>query len=96
MTTPSSKAPWGNDPVIDWDDENEGHLTKHGVSAQEVEEIVFLGEYDWWKHPKWIKGGKYTGRYLLRGWTLGGRKLMIVVDRLAEDEIRPVTALKEN
>jgi uncharacterized DUF497 family protein len=95
MTTDSSKAPWGDSPEVDWDDENEGHVAAHGVSAQEVEEIVFLCEYGWWRHPKSKKSTKFANRYLIRGKTLGGKKLMIVVDRLSETKIRPVTALKE-
>ena len=88
---PRAGAPWGERPEIDWDGENVEHLARHRVRPWEVEEMVYEGYYDWWKHPKWRRGGKYGGRYLLRGRTLGGRRLLVVLDRKGRMRLRPLT-----
>ena len=57
---------------ISWDQETVNHISKHLVSPEEVEEILFnnLG-------PPLIMRGK-EGRYLAYGKTHGGRLLLVV------------------
>lgn len=92
---PIGRLPWGTDPLIEWDEDNEEHLSRHGVTPWEVEEMITQGEFECTRHPKWRKGGKYAGRFLLRGRTLGGRPLLIVVDRIGPERLRPVTAWQD-
>jgi uncharacterized DUF497 family protein len=89
---PIGRLPWGSDPLIEWDEENEEHVSRHGVAPWEVEEMVTQGAFECVRHPKWRNGGRYARRFLLRGRTLGGRLLLVVVDRIGHERLRPVTA----
>ena len=92
---PSARMPWGRDPVVEWDGENEEHVSRHGVPPWQVEEMIVQGEFECIRHPKWRKGGRYAGRFLLRGRTLGGRPLLVVVDLVGRERLRPVTAWED-
>jgi len=92
---PVGRLPWGTDPLTEGDEENEEHLSRHGVTPWEVEEMITQGEFECIRHPKWSKGGKYARRFLLRGRTLGGRSLPVVVDRIGPERLRPVTAWQD-
>lgn len=87
-----SKRPWSECPVIEWDDANWEHATRR-VEDWEIHEVIEEGEYDWWPHPKRRRGGKYANRFLLRGKTVGGRKVLIVVEKVGDDKLRPITAM---
>ena len=92
---PISINPWGRAPLIEWDEENEEHVARHGVASWEIDEMILQGEFECIRHPKRRKGGKYASRFLLRGSTLGGRPLLIVIDRVGPDRLRPVTAWED-
>jgi len=84
--------PWGDEPVFEWDDENEDHIWRHHISAFEVEEC-FENEHDVSPHKKSkSKSEKYGDRYEVWGFTAGGRKLWIVIQHLGGNLVRPVTA----
>ena len=53
-----------------WDDWNEDHIAHHGVSLEEVEEVIYGATHI-------IKGR--GGTYRVIGQTLGGRFLTVVV-----------------
>lgn len=89
------KLPWGDEPLVEWDEVNEDHISRHGVTPWEVEDMITQGEFTCIRHPRWRKGGKYAWRFLLRGRTLGGRPLLVVVDRIGVDRLRPVTAWED-
>jgi hypothetical protein len=81
--------------LVEWDEVNEAHVFRHGVAPREVEEMITQGEFECVRHPRWRKGGKYARRFLLRGRTLSGRPLLVVVDRVGPERLRPVTAWKD-
>ena len=93
--TPMGTMPWGDDPLVDWDEENEEHVSRHGIASWEVQEMITQGECECVHHPRWRKGGKHANRFLLRGRTLGGRPLLVVVDRIGLERLRPVTAWED-
>lgn len=91
--SPMGKVPWGDDVEIEWDEENEAHIAEHGVKTWEVDELIHEGEYETIRHPKWRRrGAKFKRRYLLTGRTLGGRTMLVVVDKAGPGRLRPVTA----
>lgn len=102
MTNKPSWAPWGGEPEIEWDEGNEGHATGHGITRSEIEDLILVGEYDWWRHPKHGKQkkgsrsvpNKYWNRFLIRGLSEGGRLMIVVVARVAEKKLRPITAME--
>ena len=57
---------------ISWDEETIDHISKHSVSPEEVEEVLF-NEID---SPLIMRGKQ--GRYLAYGKTNGGRLLLVV------------------
>lgn len=71
---------------IDFDDENEGHLAGHGVTALEVWQ-VFDGD------PLWAANKKgMAAEWLMIGRTYGGRPLVIAVTYYEDvGAIRPIT-----
>lgn len=81
--------------MLDWDDENIKHIARHGVASAEIDSMIEQGEFEARPHPKKRRGGKYSRRYLLRGTTLGGRRLWVVVDHVAGSLVRPVTAFDD-
>ena len=90
--SPLTIIPWGELPFIEWDEENVAHVSKHGIEPWELDEMIFEGPMVGRRHPKWRRGKKYERRYILSGATLGGKRLLVVVDRVGYRRIRPVTA----
>ena len=84
-------VPWDEDVEIEWDDENVAHFADHGTEPWAVDEMVDQGEYEVIRHPKWRKSRKHRHRYLVTGRTLGGRGLLVIVDKIGLNRIRPVT-----
>ena len=83
--------PWGDDVTFDWDEYNENEIWKHGVRDFEVEEC-FENEYFVIPHPKWkSEPKKYEHRYVIKGSTHGGRKLLIIVQHIGGNFLRVVT-----
>ena len=67
------------------DDDNIGHMAKHGVSPDEVEGIVFDDE-------PWVKKGLEGTRYLL-GYTVAGRYLSVVYVLKGKGKAWVITAM---
>ena len=68
-----------------WKDEiREKILFKHGITDEEVEEVIYDG------YPEVRKHG--SSRYLAFGQTRAGRYLFIVIDHEGNGVITPVTA----
>lgn len=71
---------------LEIDDGNETHLTRHGVSLAEVQQ-VFAG------HPVVRPNRKErAGTHVARGATAGGRILMIPFIDQGGGRVRPITA----
>ncbi len=64
--------------AAEWDDDNIGHIARHGVEPEEVEEIVYED-----CHPSWIVRARRRGiretRWTVFGQTCGGRYLVAVI-----------------
>jgi uncharacterized DUF497 family protein len=62
----------------EWDDDNIGHISRHGVEPEEVEEIVYDD-----CHPSWTvrvrRRGNRETRWTVFGQTCGGRYLVAVI-----------------
>ena len=86
------RPPWSETPILDWDDVNLEHIAQHAVAQTEVDEIFELSAYEVRPHKKRRKEAKYQRRYLVTGQTMGGRNLVIVIDKIDDGHIRPVTA----
>lgn len=69
---------------FDWDEKNEDHIARHGVSTFEVEEAILFGKSFYQKS----RGGKYIA-YAVTG---DGRHLFIVFAIKGSGCIRPVAA----
>jgi len=88
-------APWGSNPGFDWDDNNENKIWSHRIRDFEVEEC-FENNPDVMPHEKTRTcPEKYSDRFLVKGKTNGGRKLVIVVQYLGANFVRPITAWDE-
>jgi len=71
---------------IEIDDRNEPHLTSHGVSITEVQQVL-ANQPDVRRNRK----GR-AGTHLARGETTGGRSVMIPFVDQGDGRIRPITA----
>lgn len=69
-----------------WDEDNEGHLSLHGIRPEEAEE-VFFNRYIITPNKK-IHGPK---RYRIDGRTDGGRKLRLIFEDLGASIARIFT-----
>lgn len=67
-----------------WDDENDQHITEHGITTEEFEEIV--------SDPDRLDKSDSSGRPIAFGYTTGGRYLACVYEFLDEATVYPVTA----
>lgn len=68
---------------LDWDEDNEEHIARHGVGTDEVEQVCF-------SRPLIRKGRE--GRHLVYGQTAAGRYLLIVLAMKGERVARCITA----
>ena len=69
--------------TFEWDGKNAGHILRHNVTVDEVEEI-FVGA----PLCRKARGGKF----LALGQTLDGRYLFVVLVMKENNSIRPITA----
>ena len=84
--------PWRGIPELDWDDDNEKEVWAHRVNTFEVEQC-FENAHITYPHPKArSQPERYRDRYIVRGSTGAGRKLVIVVQYLGSIWVRPITA----
>jgi len=71
---------------IEIDDRNEAHLTSHGVSLVEVQQVLA-------NHPDVRRNRKErAGTHVARGRTSGGRGVLIPFIDQGAGRIRPITA----
>ncbi|XVV09619.1 hypothetical protein ACQP2X_32845 [Actinoplanes sp. CA-131856] len=72
---------------IEWDEQNLEHATRHGVSADEIDQVLTGG-------PEYNRNKKgRSGDLLATGLTRGGRAVVVVVEwRPADAVVRPITA----
>lgn len=86
--------PWGSNPRFEWDEYNEAKIWEHGVDVFEVEQCFDMeNERFVTPHPKAkSEPVKYGDRYLVRGVTNGGRRLLITVQYVGGNIVRPITA----
>lgn len=68
---------------FEWDDANELHAIRHGVSRDEIEETI-VGAF-------LIRRGR-SGVYLAYGKTLDGRFVLVVFDYKGQGKARPFSA----
>ena len=69
--------------MLEWDDANVEHISRHNVSPAEVEFVCNGLNY--------IIRGRF-GRYLVFGQTGSGRYLKIILEHRVESSFRPVSA----
>jgi len=69
---------------LQWDEENEAHIARHGVAIEEVEDLCF--------GPHWALRAKGGRRRALYGQTAGGRYLLAILESVGRGVYRPVTA----
>lgn len=75
---------------IEWDEQNCEHATRHGVSVEEITQVV-LGEPVVRRNRK----GR-SGDYFMYGRTRGGRRIVVVIAwDPARRAIRPITAWEQ-
>lgn len=70
-----------------WDEWNENHIDRHGLSTEEVEEVVFDRAS---LFARTVREG--TTRYLVTGLTEVGRYLFVVLEPLSGARAYVVTA----
>ncbi len=70
---------------LEWDDENVGHIARHNVNPEEVEDVCF-GLH--------ISQKESGSRYILSGQSADGRYLNVVVERRGRGIFRPITAFE--
>ena len=68
---------------FDWDDANEEHIARHGVTPAEVEEVFFA---------RVSAKRSRLGRYLILGRSSAGRYLSVVIEKMGGHAVRVVTA----
>lgn len=77
--------------AVEWDDANERHATRHGVSVWEIEMVLAHATiaYRNRKHR--------TGDYFVRGTTTGGRAIKVVFAFNQDSHTaRPIAAWEED
>jgi uncharacterized DUF497 family protein len=84
--------PWGDEPIFEWDEDNQGEICNHRVTCFEIEDC-FENPYKAAPHRKAKSDPKkYGDRYRITGYTHGGRKLFIIIQHSGGNVIRPITA----
>jgi len=68
-----------------WWRRNEAKLREHGITAEEVEEIVVRDTYIVGEHPE------YPNQVRITGYTASGRWLTIALEIRGGGQFRPVT-----
>lgn len=68
---------------FEWDEGNEEHSTRHGISREEIEEVIVDAIV--------VRKGK-SGVYLAYGQTMDGRYTLAVFQHKGQGVVRPITA----
>jgi len=71
---------------FEWDGNNIEHISRHGVSPDEVEDVAFDDD-------PWIRKGRKGTRYML-GHTIAGRYLFVVYVLRSKGIARAITAME--
>ncbi|MDA8072877.1 MAG: hypothetical protein M0Z82_15080 [Actinomycetota bacterium] len=76
--------------AVEWDESNEAHATRHGVSVAEIEQVLAAGPVF---RPDRRGSGDYLAEGATEGVTDGGRRVRVVVAHdPARRVLRPITA----
>ena len=73
--------------VIDWDEHNLLHATRHGISAREIEQVL-RNATKMRPHPR------FEERRIIQDQTDGGRLVWLIVEVQGRGRIRPIAAWK--
>lgn len=68
-----------------WDERNIYHIDRHGVTPDEIEQIVYSSDSR-------IRRGREQKLYYVLGQTEAGRYLFVVLREFRESTARPITA----
>ena len=71
----------------DLDDDPDGnvqHIAQHGLTKQEVEEVL--------DNPAGVRASRSSGRPIAFGETSTGRLIAVIFEEIDADTVRPVTA----
>lgn len=63
---------------------NEQHIAEHGISKEEVEEVL--------ENPDGVETSRSSGRPIAFGETSSGRIIAVVYEEIDKDTVYPVTA----
>lgn len=79
--------------IIIWNPEPGGnleHIAEHDLTPEDIEDVLLA--------PLGHAVSRSSGRPIVYGFTMTGRYILVVYDKIAEDTIYPVTAydLQEN
>ena len=89
--------PWGDDFTFDWDDDNREKMYSHRIWDYEVEQCFYNPGQTTDPHPKRrSEPAKYRDRFIVHGVTNGGRRLVIIVQHVGANIIRPITAWEDD
>ena len=73
------------DFIWEWtEDGNMQHISQHGVTPEEVEEVVL--------DPERTSTSRTSGRPIAFGYTSGGRYLAVIYEQIDESTVYPITA----
>ena len=70
-----------------WDDVNERKIEEHGITKDEVVEVVNGANSTW-------DVSRSSGRSFAKGWTSTGRLIVVPVDEVDAVTLRPATAFE--
>ena len=72
--------------AVEWDEHNELHATRHGVSVTEIEQVLA-------NDPTFRPDRHGSGDFLADGWTNGDRRIRVVVAHDPDRRVlRPIAA----
>jgi hypothetical protein len=72
--------------ILDWDQHNINHISKHNITSEEVEEVCFNDDVK----PRIEKGREH--RHYILGQTFSGRYVFVVIEYLGKRKGRTITA----
>lgn len=70
---------------IEWDDSNLEHATKHGVSAEQIEQAISNATV-------FRRSKHHSDRRRIEAWTDHGQNVVVIVQVLGTRSVRPITA----
>ena len=70
--------------TIIWTSVNLAHIAEHGVTMDEVEQVL--------EAPELLTNSRSTGLPLVLGYTTSGRLLAVIFEQIDEATVHPITA----